>query len=258
MAGGSAAGRDSGSTRDGESSWPAMYRTCHPVRDTLYAPGTSFPNGVRYPGTDTSISDWYIGAANAKSWSKFTVSVPKASRYWISSIFAADTSAIRFQISFQDSARTVSTPMITLNGSTGPHAWRKYKNIASINLDSGIQVLYFQNRSSRLLQDFLDISADSNEFVETTQRVRVPAAYNAHQIHIDRNSIRFSLADQGMTRVSVFDCLGREVVLITNRELAAGDHEITLGRACLNHGVYFIRVEHNSMNSVAKFEVIGK
>jgi hypothetical protein len=254
-----AGGRDGhipGIPADSDNAWPALYLTWHvPSSDTFYAAGVVYPNGARYPSSDTSINDWYIGASHSDGMTKYTIHVPKGGKYWISSIWAADSWPIQFHINFINGATTVSTPTVTLNGSGSYHAWRRYSDFASIQLDSGVQVMQFQNGSMHLNQDFLYIAADSGQF--TTAIRRIPAkstSAGALNISLAQKTARFSIPDAGMTRVTVFDCLGREVFQIMNRYLAAGEHKVSVNTSTLKQGVYFLHVSHNGDAGVAKFQ----
>ena len=115
-----AGGRDGkipGIPADSDNAWPALYLTWHvPSSDTFYAAGVVYPNGTRYPGSDTSVNDWYIGASHPDGMTKYTIHVPKAGKYWISSIWAADSWPVTFHVNFLNGTTTVSTPAVTLNG----------------------------------------------------------------------------------------------------------------------------------------------
>ncbi len=260
--GSDAAGRDGnipGVPVDSDKTWPAFWYTNDNTvsdLDTFYAAGVAWPNGVRYPDpVDTSVADYYIGASHADSWTKFTVHVPTAGKYWISSIFAAAEQPAHFQISFLNGANTVTVASGNLNGPASYHEWKEFSDFASIQLDSGVQVLYFQNGTNHLNQDFLYIASDSGQF--TTAILRTPAkSTNAGPLNISlaQKTVRFSIPDAGMTKVAVFDCLGKEISQLMNRTLAAGEHTVSVNTANLKQGVYFLRISHNGTAGVVKFQ----
>jgi hypothetical protein len=259
-----AGGRDGtiqGIPKDSDNVWPAFYLTGHtglPGWDTFYAAGVIYPNGAVYPGPDTTTanSDYYIGASHANSMTKFTVHVSKAGKYWISSIWAADAYPIQFHINFMNGAASVSTPNVSLNGAGSWHAWRKYSDFASIQLDSGVQVMQFQNGNVHLNQDFLYIAADSGQFTTEIRQATVnPAASQSLGIAASQGAVRFSLPDAGNTKVSVFDCLGKEIAKVLDRNLAAGKHSLELSEIGLRNGIYFIRMEHGNASVIARFQI---
>ena len=187
---------------------------------------------------------------------KYTVHVPKAGKYWISSIWAADAYPISFKINFLNGAVTVSTPTVTLNGSGSYHAWREYGDFTSIQLDSGIQVMQFQNGSYHLNQDFLYIAADSGQFTTEIRQASVnPAASPSFGIAIGQGAVRFSLPDAGNTKISVFDCLGKEIAKVLDRNLAAGKHSLALSEIGLRNGIYFVRMQHGNASVTARLQV---
>ncbi|HUI92235.1 MAG TPA: T9SS type A sorting domain-containing protein [Chitinivibrionales bacterium] len=261
--GGDAGGRDgkvAGIPSDSDNAWPAFFATNKSPYDldTFYEAGKAWPNGVRYPDpVDTSVKDRYIGASHANSMTKFTIHVPTAGKYWISSIWTSDAPPIQFHINFLNGASTVSTPTITLTGMPASyHAWYKYSDFASVTLDSGIQVMQFQNGSMHLNQDFLYIAADSGQFITGVEQRPMPSARApVFGLSISRETVRFTLPDAGKTKISLFDCLGREMFTFLDRSTAPGSHAVPLNAAGMKNGIYFVRMTHGNSSSVVKFEL---
>jgi hypothetical protein len=248
----------------GQTAGPAFYTTNTPWdRDSFYAEGLSYPNGVYYPNpNDTTIHDCYIGASHPSNWTKWTVHVSKAGKYYISSCWSAMDSRMIFTINFLNGTKTVSTPTMDLPGGNSYHAWRLFKDFASVTLDTGVQVMHFQNGSMHLNQDFLYFATDSNAFnfpvTSTIQHNMKPVKAESPAISISWNTVRFTLKDAGMTKVSVFDCLGREIVPVLEKSLFAGDHSVALNTAGLKQGVYFLQIMHNGEKSVIRFHTLAR
>jgi hypothetical protein len=246
--GSSAAGRNDA----GEH--PAFYWTWHFDQDFFFSDSNNLNSGgVRYPSTDTSISDYYIGASHPTNWTKWTVHVAKAGTYWISSIWGGENGSFDFTISFLNGANTVKTSLIHCNGTGSYHKWRLFPDFASIQLDTGVQVLYFQNGSMHLNQDFLFFAAEKGQ-LPTQVRLAAASPKNVADFNISLNqkSVCFTLPDAGMTRVALYDCLGRKIIPLLDRALPAGQHTATLNTKELLEGVYFVRMEHNNTRAVAK------
>jgi Secretion system C-terminal sorting domain len=263
--GSTAGGRDGnipGIPIDSCNAWPAMWKTNHTTDDhtpdTFYAAGVTWPHGVRYPNpADTNAFDWYIGASHPDGMTKYTIHVPKAGKYWISTIWATASPPILCNLNFYNGASTVSTPTVTLNGSPASyHAWLKFADFTSVQLDSGVQVMQFQNGSMHLNQDFLYIAADSAQFPTGIGQPmsKVPGTAQSN-LSIDRGIVRFAVPDAGKTKISVYDCLGREIMPVLDRTIAAGSHSVTLNENNLKRGVYFVRIEHGGVAGVAKFQL---
>jgi hypothetical protein len=246
--GSSAAGR----TDAGEH--PAFYWTWHADQDFFYPDSGNLNSGaVRYPSTDTSISDYYIGASHPTNYTKWTVHVAKAGTYWISSIWGGENGSFDFTISFLNGAKTVTTSLIHCNGTGSYHKWRLFPDFASVQLDTGVQVLYFQNGSMHLNQDFLFFAADKGQFpTGLRQPVGMKHDQRDFTISINQKTVRFTLADAGKTNVSVFDCLGRKMMTLLDRTLAAGDHSVAMDLKRFQPGVYFVRLEQGAVRATAK------
>jgi hypothetical protein len=249
----------SAATRTDAGGHPAFYKT--------YQGPTDFDsvtiNGVRYrfPSTDTTKNDWYIGASHPSNWTKWTVHVAKPGKYWISSVWGADAHPIQFQVIFMNGTKTATVTTPNLDGTGSYHDWAIYNDVASVQLDSGVQVLQFQNKTYHLNQDFIYFLADSAAFnYPTAARLPEikPARSGAFDLSISRKTVRFTLPDAGLTKISVFNSLGREIGCVLNKSLGAGDHTTLLPMANLKQGVYFLYIRHNAENTVVRFEAIAK
>jgi hypothetical protein len=265
--GGCTAGlRDTGIYKDGDSDHPSFSMTNHDPApehspDTFYATGVSFPNGVKYPSSDTSFaaSHWYIGAIHPNDFFNVTIHVSKPGNYWISSIWAAMETNIYYEMFFigtQYAATkdTIKTNVVHLTGYNSYHAWRRYADFTSIQLDSGIQVMKFHTLSYHLNLDFLHFAADSGNFpTEVTQPSVKPFETGSFNLSMNRETVRFTLTNAGKTRIALFDCIGREIMQVLNRDLPSGNHSVSLNTIRLKQGIYFVRIEHGGTTNVAKF-----
>jgi hypothetical protein len=64
--------------------------------------------------------------------------------------------------------------------------------------------------------------------------------------------ISYTLVTKGMTRLSVFDILGREVAVLVNEVQNAGSHEITFTANTLSSGVYFCKLMNSGSMTTMK------
>jgi len=67
-----------------------------------------------------------------------------------------------------------------------------------------------------------------------------------------RNEVRFSLDQPTPVRATVYDGTGREVGLVHDGTLGAGEHRLTVPTAGLAHGIYFINVDIAGARQTAK------
>ncbi|MCX7875098.1 MAG: YCF48-related protein [Melioribacteraceae bacterium] len=67
-------------------------------------------------------------------------------------------------------------------------------------------------------------------------------------------TISFTLQEDGLTTLKIYDLLGREVKTLVNEELKAGQiHRINFDGSGLASGVYFYKLESKSMSMIRKF-----
>ena len=249
----------SAATRTDPGEHPGFYKTYQGPTDN----DSVTINGVRYryPSTDPTVNEWYIGASHANSWTKWTVHVAKPGKYYMSSVWAAESHPITFQIIFMNGTKTVDVTPQPLNGTGSYHDWAVYNDFASIQLDSGVQVMQFQNKMNHVNQDFIYFMADSGAFNYPTA-VRQPEKKStrsgAFDLSINRETVRFVVPDAGQTRLSIFDCLGREMLQVLDKNLGAGTHTASFKATAFKPGVYFMHVKHNGSTAVARFEIASK
>jgi len=65
-------------------------------------------------------------------------------------------------------------------------------------------------------------------------------------------NIKYSVPEQGMVTIKVFDILGSEVATLVNEEKAAGSYDIRFNAGMLSSGVYFYNIKAGSYNLTKK------
>jgi hypothetical protein len=68
--------------------------------------------------------------------------------------------------------------------------------------------------------------------------------------------IRFDIPKQALTRITVFDILGREVVTLVNEELNAGKYEVEFKTGSYSSGLYFYKFEAGDYSEVKKMVLV--
>jgi hypothetical protein len=68
--------------------------------------------------------------------------------------------------------------------------------------------------------------------------------------------IKFALPKTALTKISIFDLLGREIQTLINKELEAGYHEININASNFNTGIYFYRLTAGNYSSTKKMILI--
>lgn len=97
----------------------------------------------------------------------------------------------------------------------------------------------------RLKQIDFDGQFEFSNVIEV--EIAQPATYSMEQNYPNpfnpSTSIRFSLAEQSMTMLKVYNVLGQEVATLLNGELSAGNHEVNFDASNLTSGVYVYQLE---------------
>ena len=79
------------------------------------------------------------------------------------------------------------------------------------------------------------------------EKVGIPTEYSISQNYPNpfnpTTKIEFALPKTGLTKIIIYDFLGREVQTLINKELNAGYHEINIDAKNLPSGVYFYRIQ---------------
>jgi hypothetical protein len=115
-----------------------------------------YPDGTLYPSAEKPHS-YYVGWTHVGDWTRFTVHVTKSDDYRISSTFAEETPKIGFFIKFNDD--TTKTRNVVLDYGKGDwHTWKKFDDIATVHLDSGLYVMHFEMTITHLNYDYLEFT----------------------------------------------------------------------------------------------------
>jgi len=69
-------------------------------------------------------------------------------------------------------------------------------------------------------------------------------------------SIRFSVPKESDVKLTVYDLLGKEVMLLVNEKLTAGNYKVELDGSGLSSGTYFYKLETNGYSSIKKMVLI--
>lgn len=116
-----------------------------------------FVDGKRYPGKGAAKS-YYIGYARPGDWVKCTVNVKKAGVYRVSTTAANETKKMTFSLSFNG----VKKADVKTDGTESYHIWKLYKDICTVKLDAGLQVMLFQIGSEpHMNYDYLEFVYDA-------------------------------------------------------------------------------------------------
>lgn len=69
-------------------------------------------------------------------------------------------------------------------------------------------------------------------------------------------NISFSIPKEGNTKITVYDMLGREVAVLVNDYLEAGNHAVLFNASNLSSGIYIYRIESGSFNEAKSMTLL--
>lgn len=140
------------------------------------------------------------------------------------------------------SEEAAGAPLISNTGTSGQD------NINAVALRQGSS-----SNSVQAVVDGLIVSTGwpfASTGLRTPGAVEPPAEFSLAQNHPNpfnpETSIRFSLPVRSDVRLSVHDVIGREVALLVNGTLGAGEHRASFNGRPLSSGVYFYRLQAGS------------
>lgn len=112
------------------------------------------------------------------------------------------------------------------------------------------------------------ITVDAAKNVTATFQQSTGVADNAElriEYRLDQNypnpfnpstTIAFSLKQNGLTTLEVYNVIGQKVKTVLNQNLKAGNHHVILDAADLSSGIYFYQIRSGNFKAVRKFVVM--
>lgn len=89
---------------------------------------------------------------------------------------------------------------------------------------------------------------------------QIPDAYSLNQNYPNpfnpSTMIKFGVPEAGNVKLSVYDLLGREVAVVVNNQLKAGNYEVNFNASQLSAGVYFYKLASGNFVSTKKMILV--
>lgn len=142
-----------------------------------------------------------------------------------------------------------------------------------IKKDSSVEIIIgyigAMNKSNNLVDVITLLKKTYQEVIEYFNFPKMVADVNHEQVitnfEVYQNypnpfnpftNIKFNLAKSGLTKVKVFDLLGREIQVLVNDILPQGLHDIPFNGSKLSSGVYFYSVESDNNKMIKKMVLL--
>jgi hypothetical protein len=88
----------------------------------------------------------------------------------------------------------------------------------------------------------------------------IPAEYSISQNYPNpfnpSTTIKFALLQPALTKIDIYDLLGREVQILITKELEAGYHEVNFNADNFPSGVYYYKIQSGNFNQTKKMTLI--
>jgi len=125
------------------------------------------------------------------------------------------------------------------------------KYLYSNNAVNSVQVDYYTNLSSNqnvvLVADGVT-TQEENEIIADGYQLdqNYPNPFNPS------TTIKFSLVDAGLVKLSVYNILGQEVAVLVNGNMDSGTHSVSFAASALTSGVYMYKIETANFSQTKK------
>jgi len=90
----------------------------------------------------------------------------------------------------------------------------------------------------------------------------IPCEYSLNQNYPNpfnpSTTIEFNIPESGDVQLGVYDVLGKEVAVLINNSLDAGNHKVNFSAANLSSGVYFYSLKFNGKQTITKKMILAK
>ncbi len=135
-------------------------------------------------------------------------------------------------------------------------------NLFGLTSPQGNWVLSVQNTTGQPEGKLLGWGIRINNSVTGVEPVsgNVPDKFSLEQNYPNPfnpvTSIKFSVPNEADVKLTVYDLLGKEVILLVNERLSAGNYKVEMDGSGLSSGTYFYKLETNGYSSIKKMVLI--
>jgi hypothetical protein len=229
--------------------------------------GTS---GQHDSSVNAKVTTWHLswidasGPTTVGDWLKFTVHVNQAGIYYVSWKQATANANGLQTLTFYngdkvkiDSIRNIPVCTVPPGCPEVWHAWTVNKNVDSVQLDTGLQVIKLAFITGSWNFDWMMFTLKSGvgvrhaeSFQAMDRALRLTAGMNGGRVTVSYDAT----APKG-AKITLTDCSGRTILSTVDNCVSAGKRSVTLGAKNLGQGVYFVTIEHNGMRSAKSISI---
>lgn len=221
------------------------------------AGGDKWEPGKAEPGMTLVKDDCYMAQTNQGDWTKYTVRVKAKGVYSMSFLEAANGTTVPFLgVSFLNGTDSVGTGKITLPLTSYFHNWVYARNLATIALDTGLQVMRFDIVGNGPMNiNYIDFEPASGLPIRPAGKAsaeRGPALRGACRASGGRLRLTLESPAEGALRVEAFGLDGRELFSESVPATGPGGLDFLIRPAAMPRGVAILRLSRGSVTGEAR------
>ncbi len=118
-------------------------------------------------------------------------------------------------------------------------------------------IMETRSRNENILEVF---NVDINTGTDSKNNLQIPSSFEVFQNYPNpfnpSTTIKYSVPQAAIVKVSVYDILGREILNLVNEEKLPGNYEVKFDGANLSSGIYFYRMQAGEYMIVKKMSLI--
>jgi hypothetical protein len=206
----------------------------------------------------------YYTNGDPGEWEKYSVHVNTAGMYYVS-FHEANANLQNLQLlTYYDGEKVktdsiINMPVDTPLPSGCPevwHSWSVTKNVDSVMLDTGLQVIQLTFKDGSWNMDWMQFDLHYPTPVTQTSPIR-PTYPGAMKIRHLENTLIVSVVQKqaGWASYSLLDCSGKLIGNPVSKFLMSGTQSQSLPLGKLSPGIYFVQMEHNGIMSESRFVI---
>jgi hypothetical protein len=203
----------------------------------------------------------YYTNGDPGEWEKYSVHVNTAGMYYVS-FHEANANLPNLQLlTYYDGQKVkidsiINMPVDTPLPSGCPevwHSWSITKNVDSVMLDTGLQVVQLTFKDGSWNMDWMQFDLHYPSEVMRTSTAQEQRSVMKIVPVENMINISFTLAQAGRTSFSILDCRGRLIGNPVTKFLMSGTQSQSLPGGKLSPGVYFMQMGHNGIMAESRF-----
>ncbi len=203
----------------------------------------------------------YYTNGDPGEWEKYSVHVNTAGMYYVS-FHEANANLPNLQLlTYYDGQKVKidsikNMPVDTPLPSGCPevwHSWSITKNVDSVMLDTGLQVIQLTFKDGSWNMDWMQFDLQYPAEVVQTDMVHEKQRVMKIIPMENRVTISFTMAQAGMTSFSIMDSRGKQVGNPMRKFLTSGTQSQSLSLGKLTSGVYFLQMEQDGVMAESRF-----